>query len=83
MEITKLANGPLSKNPLRLYRHRARITQKQLAIAAGVSESLICQIERREVVPSLKVAFSLCQVTGVTLDCLARFCLLIDESPSS
>lgn len=68
----------LAKNPLRFYRYRNGLTQKQLAKAVGISESMICQIENREVIPSLKVAYGLCQVTGVSLEALAKFCLMPD-----
>jgi transcriptional regulator with XRE-family HTH domain len=78
-----LSVGPLSKNPLRFYRYRQGVTQKQLAQAAGVSESMICQIERRDVVPSLKVAYTLSQVTGIALDQLIRFCLRLDDPPKA
>ncbi len=82
MTLAKTPLRPLSENPLRLYRHRMRLTQHQLATACQLSESMICQIERRQVVPSLQVAYRICHLTGIPLDRLTRFCLGEDMAPT-
>jgi len=80
-KLSSVGGGPLPVNPLRLYRRRMHLTQKQLALAVGVSESMVCQIERRQVTPSLEVAYRLSQLTGISLETLTRFCLSLDVPP--
>jgi DNA-binding XRE family transcriptional regulator len=59
-----------------------RLTQHQLALACQLSHSMICQIERRQVVPSLEVAYRICELTGIRLEVLTRFCLGKDVAPT-
>lgn len=65
--------GP--ENPLRLFRRQHGWTQPRLALACGVSPSMISQIECGYVIPSLEVTFRLSECTGITLERLVRFCL--------
>jgi transcriptional regulator with XRE-family HTH domain len=55
---------------LREIRERKGITMKDLAVQAGISESMISQIERNKVSPSLDTLFSLIDILGVDMEYL-------------
>ncbi|MDA3851416.1 MAG: XRE family transcriptional regulator [Spirochaetaceae bacterium] len=55
---------------LRRVRERRKLTMKQVAAEVGVSESLISQIERDRVSPSLDTLLSMADVLQVDLDYL-------------
>jgi transcriptional regulator with XRE-family HTH domain len=55
---------------LREIRERKGITMKDLALQAGISESMISQIERNKVSPSLDTLFGLIDILGVDMEYL-------------
>lgn len=76
MTVAEFKDVPASpENPLRLYRRQRHLTQPQLAQECGISASMVSQIERGHVIPSLQVTFRLSQCTGISLERLVRFCL--------
>ncbi len=48
-------------NQLYMIRHRRRMTQEELAKAAGVSRSTVCDLERTGRIPSIAVGVRLCR----------------------
>lgn len=59
---------------LRLARLRARKTQKQVAREVGVSDPIICLIERGEITPSPELEEKLKRATGWTPEIALLFC---------
>lgn len=57
---------------LRQVREQKGLTLKQAARSAGVSESLVSQIERDRVSPSLDTLFALVKAVGVDIDYLFK-----------
>jgi len=55
---------------IRAVRERKGVTLKQVADKAGVSESLISQIERNRVSPSIDTLLNIANVLGIDLDYL-------------
>ena len=55
---------------IREVRERRKLTMKEVALAAGVSESLISQIERNRVSPALDTLGMLCEVLDLDLEYL-------------
>lgn len=55
---------------LRAVRERRGVTLKQVAGKAGVSESLVSQIERNKVSPSIDTLFSIADVLGIDYEYL-------------
>ena len=55
---------------LRTVRERKNITLKQVAAAAGISESMVSQIERNKVSPSIDTLFSIADFLGIDSDYL-------------
>ena len=60
-------------NSVRQFRKQAKLTQEQLAEAAGISPYYVGQIERGEASPSLSVADDLAQALGIPLCDLFRW----------
>ena len=57
---------------LREVRERRGITLREVATKAGVSESLVSQIERNRVSPSIDTLLTIAEVLGVDVDYLFR-----------
>ena len=57
---------------LRAVRERKGLTMKQVAERIAVSESLICQIERNKVSPSIETLLSIADTLEIDLDYLFR-----------
>ncbi len=55
---------------LRVVRERKKITLKQVAIAANISESMVSQIERNKVSPSIDTLLSIAEFLGIDIDYL-------------
>lgn len=68
-------SGSSADNPIRQFRLTRGLTQLEFAKACELHPSMVSQIERRHVVPSLQVAFRIAQYTGLPMDRIARFCL--------
>lgn len=62
-------------SPLREWRKRKRVTQKELATRCRIHESSISQLESRRTMPSLEIVYRLSQVTGISLKRLTLFFL--------
>ena len=56
--------------PLKARRMKLHLTQRSLALAAGISESYLGVLERGESTPTLRIARRLAEVLGTTLDAL-------------
>ncbi|MDC7126918.1 MAG: XRE family transcriptional regulator [Spirochaetales bacterium] len=59
-------------NKLRLVRERKKMTLKDVASKAGVSESLISQIERNKVSPSIDTLVTIANVLNIDLEYLFK-----------
>ena len=57
---------------LRTVRERKGLTMKQVAAQVGVTESLISQIEREKVSPSIDTLLSISEVLEIDLEYLFR-----------
>ncbi len=57
---------------IHLVRERRKATLKEVALAAGVSESLISQIERNKVSPSVDTLLSIAEVLEIDLEYLFK-----------
>lgn len=57
---------------IHLVRERRKNTLKEVALAAGVSESLVSQIERNKVSPSVDTLLSIAEVLEIDLEYLFR-----------
>jgi transcriptional regulator with XRE-family HTH domain len=55
---------------LRLVRERKKLTMREVAERAGVSESMVSQIERNKVSPALDTLLSLVDVLGIDIEYL-------------
>lgn len=53
---------------LKKHRHIHNLTMKQVADAAGISESMYCLVENGRRTPSLKVLTKLARALGCTVD---------------
>ena len=57
-------------NKLRTMREKKKITSKEVADRAGVSESLISQIERNKVSPAIDTLLQIVEILGIDLEYL-------------
>ncbi len=57
---------------IHLVRERRRVTLREVALAAGVSESLVSQIERNKVSPSIDTLLSIADVLEIDLEYLFK-----------
>ncbi len=57
---------------IHLVRERHKATLKEVALAAGVSESLVSQIERNKVSPSVDTLLSIAEALDIDLEYLFR-----------
>ena len=57
-----------------IYRRRleARLTQEELGLMVGVSQEMICKIERGRKLPSLPLGNAIAEVLGCTVDELLK-----------
>ena len=55
-------------NKIRVARAEARMTQQQLAEAAGVSRQTINAIEKGDYNPTIRLCIAICRALGCTLD---------------
>lgn len=55
---------------IRWIREKRRLTQAYVAEQAGISQSMLCQIERGTKNPSLQVGKEIANVLGCELECL-------------
>ena len=55
---------------IRIIRERKQITLRQVAEAAGISESMVSQIERNKVSPSIDTLLSVVDYLGIDIDYL-------------
>lgn len=53
---------------LKKYRRQCNLTMKQVAKAAGISESMYCLVENERRTPSVKVLTKLARALGCTVD---------------
>ncbi|MDD5370963.1 MAG: helix-turn-helix transcriptional regulator, partial [Anaerolineaceae bacterium] len=58
----------LGDNPVRVWREHAKLSQRQVAQACGISLPFLSQIETGKRNPSTKVVVSLAQALHVTVD---------------
>jgi len=65
--------GILMHNKVKEYRKKKNISIQNLAKEAGVTKSMIYQIEREEKLPSLKVAQRISKTLGESLEILFPF----------
>jgi transcriptional regulator with XRE-family HTH domain len=70
---------PLIGNILRMFREKTRKNQGQVAAKAGISISMLSQIERGVVSPSIDTLFCVCQAVG--MDIAELFRRIAPESP--
>ena len=57
---------------IRMYREKAGIQQKELAQKAGVSQAMICKVEKGLKMPSIPLGKIIAEELGCTLDDLAQ-----------
>lgn len=53
-------------------RKKIKISQKQLAEAAGVSQSMICQVEKNVKIPNVIVGYAIAKALHTTVDELCK-----------
>lgn len=59
-------------NTIKILRKNRKISQKELADAVGVSQAMICQIEKNLRVPSLTVGYEIAKALNVAVDELCK-----------
>lgn len=68
--MARLASERTHYHPLRETREAQGLSQRQLGELAGVSDSTICEIERRQRVPREDTCYRLLQALGLPGDAL-------------
>ena len=53
-------------------REKLKISQKQLADTVGVTQSMICQIEKNVKIPSVVVGYEIAKALNTTVDNLCK-----------
>lgn len=59
-------------NTIKILRENRKLSQKQLADTVGVTQAMICQIEKNLRVPSLIVGYEIAKALNVTVDELCK-----------
>lgn len=59
-------------NNIKILRENRKLSQKQLADSVGVTQAMICQIEKNLRVPSLAVGYEIAKALDVTVDDLCK-----------
>ena len=61
----------LGKN-IRVRRQEAALSQEELGLKVGVTQEMICKIERGTKLPSLPLGIAIAEVLGCTVDELVK-----------
>lgn len=59
-------------NTIKILRENRKLSQKQLADTVGVTQAMICQIEKNLRVPSLIVGYEIAKALNVSVDELCK-----------
>jgi transcriptional regulator with XRE-family HTH domain len=82
MPTVDLHNVIGAANPLRRWRLHQHVTQAELALALGVTSSLISQWEKHRSVPTLEHFHRLYRHTGISVYVLLRFFAPLPTAPA-